>query len=181
MITVHVHREMQIRVQRFIASARNFVGGGDGFGVPIRPKDGVLENGERKRVRQTFRNDFTTFAPVQRGRLDYVVFGICPVQLVVGVVQSESVWPENRFGYHTFSIRTIHFGPFDLRIRSPVRPEDQRFARMDSDRSGFVQFAGHDNNAMGAVQIGHFHPFGAGIGPKEQVVHPVYGDPAWGF
>ena len=50
---VDIHREVQLALDHLDSGAGEFVGAVDALCVPVRPVDGVLEQRDGKRVRQT--------------------------------------------------------------------------------------------------------------------------------
>ena len=68
------------------------------------------------------KDDFSVVSWQIRG-FDLLCLGIHPIQLVLGEVNGEPVWEPEVGHYDCCSPSAVHVGPFDLRCRTPVRPE----------------------------------------------------------
>jgi hypothetical protein len=180
-VAVDVHGEMQLRMDRLQSGSCRFVRCRNRLGVPVGPVDGVFEDGQGERVRQPFADHFPPIAPIEERGFDHVVLGIRPVDPAGGVVQGETVGPEDRLVDDAPAVAPVHLGSLDLGVGAPVGPEDQSFTGMDGDGAGFVDVVCCDDRSLFAVKTGDFDASGAGVGPEDQVVDPVESDSAGGL
>ena len=109
---------------RLVILARPLIARMDRPRLPVRPVDGVPEQGQRERVRQGSLDDALPVAAVQLTAVDEHEFGVCPVEALRVVVDGETVGPEDVLldEYLTRARQCVHPRALDLRRLSPVRP-----------------------------------------------------------
>lgn len=71
---------------------------------------------------RTLADDSFAVFPVQVGFLDHVVLGVHPIHAMAGVIDGESVRPEQVGVGDDLASRAVHVGVLDPRSVSPVRP-----------------------------------------------------------